>query len=167
MGRVEHPSSNRPGSLQLVFCDLGTPKDTGEWSVYAELRDALADNGVPVEKVRFVHESRNDQQKGKLFAACRTDEIAVLIGSTERMGVGTNVQLRAVALHHLDCPWRPADLAQRDGRIIRQGNHNRSSPRSPDPALRHRRLIRRLQLANRREEGRIYRAGHARTTRHP
>lgn len=113
------------GSLQLVFCDLGTPKPDGEWSVYGELRDQLADRGVPRELVRYVHEARNDREKGELFAACRAGHVAVLIGSTERMGVGTNVQRRAVALHHLECPWRPADLAQRDGRIIRRGNANR------------------------------------------
>ncbi|RBM18128.1 helicase [Prauserella sp. PE36] len=123
-----HPHTGHPeprsGSLQLVFCDLGTPKQDGTWSVYDALRDELAQRGVPREAIRFIHEARNDQQKGELFAACRTGEVAVLIGSTERMGVGTNVQRRAIALHHMDCPWRPADLAQRDGRIIRQGNAN-------------------------------------------
>ncbi len=112
------------GSLQLVFCDLGTPKPDRGWSVYGELRDELARHGVPREMVRFIHDARTDREKGELFAACRAGHVAVLIGSTERMGVGTNVQRRAVALHHLDCPWRPADLAQRDGRIIRQGNIN-------------------------------------------
>ncbi|TKG61547.1 helicase-related protein [Prauserella endophytica] len=117
----EHPVR---GSLQLVFCDLGTPKNDGSWSVYGELRDQLAARGVPREQVRFMHEARTDREKGELFAAARAGRIAVLLGSTERMGVGTNVQARAVALHHMDCPWRPADLAQRDGRIIRQGNLN-------------------------------------------
>ncbi|MCW2567773.1 MAG: putative Helicase, partial [Mycobacterium sp.] len=113
-----------PGALQLVFCDLGTPREDGRWSVYDELRALLVARGVPPATVRFVHEARNDRAKGELFAACRTGQVAVLIGSTERMGIGTNVQTRAIALHHLDCPWRPADLAQREGRILRQGNLN-------------------------------------------
>jgi N12 class adenine-specific DNA methylase/SAM-dependent methyltransferase len=120
MHGVQHPT---PGALQLVFSDLGTPK-APEWSVYEELRAQLVQRGVPRGAVRFMHEARNDREKAELFAACRDGRVAVLIGSTERMGVGTNVQRRAVALHHLDCPWRPADLAQRDGRILRQGNEN-------------------------------------------
>ncbi len=115
--------ADRAGALQLVFCDLGTPKP-GAWSVYAELREQLAERGVPAGQVRFVHEAGSDRAKADLFAACRDGRVAVLIGSTEKMGVGTNVQDRAIALHHMDCPWRPADLAQRDGRIIRQGNQN-------------------------------------------
>jgi N12 class adenine-specific DNA methylase len=110
------------GSLQLVFCDIGTPGD--DWNVYDELRDQLITRGLPREAVRFVHDAKTDRDKGELFAACRAGTIAVLIGSTEKMGVGTNVQLRAIALHHLDCPWRPADVAQREGRILRQGNRN-------------------------------------------
>jgi N12 class adenine-specific DNA methylase len=112
----------RPGALQLVFCDLGTPREG--WNVYDELRELLVDRGVPAPGVRFVHEAGNDREKGAMFAAARTGAISVLIGSTERMGVGTNVQARAIALHHLDCPWRPADIAQREGRILRQGNLN-------------------------------------------
>jgi hypothetical protein len=114
----------RTGGLQLVFCDLGTPKDHGAWSVYSQLRDEITARGVPADQIRFIHEARNDAEKARLFAACRDGTVAVLIGSTEKMGVGTNVQARCVALHHLDCPWRPADIAQRDGRIIRQGNQN-------------------------------------------
>ena len=110
------------GSLQLVFCDIGTPSD--DWNVYDELRDQLTARGLPREAVRFVHDAKTDRDKGELFAACRAGTVAVLIGSTEKMGVGTNVQFRAIALHHLDCPWRPADVAQREGRILRQGNHN-------------------------------------------
>ena len=110
------------GSLQLVFCDIGTPGD--DWNVYDELRDQLAARGMPRESIRFVHDAKSDRDKGELFAACRAGTVAVLIGSTEKMGVGTNVQFRAIALHHLDCPWRPADVAQREGRILRQGNHN-------------------------------------------
>jgi uncharacterized small protein (DUF1192 family) len=110
------------GSLQLVFCDIGTPSD--DWNVYDELRDQLVARGLPRESVRFVHDAKTDRDKGELFAACRAGAVAVLIGSTEKMGVGTNVQLRAIALHHLDCPWRPADVAQREGRILRQGHRN-------------------------------------------
>ncbi len=115
-----HPT---PGALQLVFCDLSTPRDD-RWNVYTELRTQLAARGVPADTVRFIHEARNDKEKGELFAACRSGQVSVLIGSTAKMGVGTNVQARAIALHHLDCPWRPADLEQRDGRALRQGNQN-------------------------------------------
>jgi N12 class adenine-specific DNA methylase len=110
------------GSLQLVFCDIGTPG--GNWNVYDELRDQLAARGLPRDGVKFVHDAKTDRDKGELFAACRAGAVSVLIGSTEKMGVGTNVQFRAIALHHLDCPWRPADVAQREGRILRQGNRN-------------------------------------------
>jgi len=116
------PHTNR-GSLQIVFSDLGTPKP-GDWSVYEELRSQLVARGLPRAGVRFIHEARNDREKGELFAACRNGQVAVLLGSTERMGVGTNVQARAVALHHMDCPWRPSDIRQREGRILRQGNRN-------------------------------------------
>jgi len=110
------------GSLQLVFCDLGTPGPG--WNAYDELRDQLVARGLPRESVRFVHEAKNDTELARLFAACRSGHVAVLVGSTEKMGVGTNVQDRAVALHHLDAPWRPADVDQREGRIVRQGNLN-------------------------------------------
>jgi N12 class adenine-specific DNA methylase len=110
------------GSLQIVFCDLGTPGPG--WNAYAELRDQLAKRGLPHEAVRFVHEAKTDTDLARLFAACRSGHVAVLIGSTEKMGVGTNVQDRAIALHHLDAPWRPADVDQREGRIVRQGNLN-------------------------------------------
>ena len=110
------------GALQLVFCDLGTPGDG--WNVYDELRTQLAARGVPRDAVRFIHEAKTDRDKAQLFAACRSGRVAVLVGSTEKMGVGTNVQDRAIALHHLDAPWRPADVAQREGRIVRQGNLN-------------------------------------------
>lgn len=112
-----------PGALQIVFCDQSTPKPD-RFNVYSELKSHLIDRGLSPRSVRFIHDAANDVEKGRLFAACRSGEVAVLIGSTEKMGVGTNVQARAVALHHLDCPWRPADLAQRDGRILRQGNQN-------------------------------------------
>jgi N12 class adenine-specific DNA methylase len=113
----------RPGALQLVFCDIGTPRR--EWNVYDELKAQLTDRGVPREAVHFMHDAKNDREKAELFAQCRSGAVAVLVGSTEKMGVGTNIQARAVALHHLDCPWRPADIEQREGRILRQGNLNR------------------------------------------
>ncbi|WP_433542063.1 SNF2-related protein (plasmid) [Streptosporangium sandarakinum] len=133
------------GALQIVFMDQGTPKPKGKgkkkpadgeteavagdgdvstWAAYDEMKRQLVARGVPEEKIRYIHEANTDQQKAKLFEDARNGKIAVLIGSTEKMGVGTNVQARAVALHHMDCPWRPADLAQRDGRIERQGNLN-------------------------------------------
>jgi N12 class adenine-specific DNA methylase/predicted RNA methylase len=110
------------GSLQLAFCDLGTPGPG--WNAYHELREQLTAGGLPRDSVRFVHEAKSDTDLARLFAACRSGHVAVLIGSTEKMGVGTNVQDRAVALHHLDAPWRPADVDQREGRVIRQGNIN-------------------------------------------
>ena len=99
----------------------GTPSDT-KWNAYHALRERLVARGIPREAIRFVHDAATDAAKAALFAAARNGEVAVLIGSTEKMGVGTNVQVRAVALHHLGCPWRPADLHQRDGRTLRQGN---------------------------------------------
>ena len=105
-----------------MFCDLGTPK--AGWNVYDELRAQLTARGMPRAAIRYIHEAVNDQQKGELFAACRAGKVAVLIGTTAKMGVGTNVQARAVAEIHMDAPWRPADVAQREGRILRQGNLN-------------------------------------------
>ena len=112
-----------PGALQIVFCDLSTP-NSGRWNVYDELRQLLHARGLPDASVRFIHEARNDAEKARLFAACRAGRVAVVVGSTEKMGVGTNIQDRCVAIHHLDCPWRPADIEQRDGRGVRQGNQN-------------------------------------------
>ncbi|MGC0371280.1 helicase [Microbacterium sp. SLBN-111] len=111
------------GSLQLVFSDLGTPNER-RWDAYTELRAKLIAGGMPPDSIRFIHEARDDKAKGRLFAAARAGHVAVLIGSTSKMGVGTNVQNRLSAMHHIDCPWRPADLEQRDGRGIRQGNQN-------------------------------------------
>ena len=113
----------RRGTFQLVFADLGTPTGAN-WNLYRELRRLLVTRGMPEQLVRFVHEARNNREKEQLFDACRTGSVAVLVGSTDKMGVGTNVQARCIALHHLDCPWRPADIAQRDGRQMRQGNQN-------------------------------------------
>lgn len=115
-------ASPTTGALQIVFCDLGTPAET--WNAYDELRDQLAHRGVPREQVRFMHSARTDVEKARLFAAARAGQVSVLIGSTQKMGVGTNIQARAIALHHIDCPWRPADIEQREGRILRQGNQN-------------------------------------------
>lgn len=109
-------------ATQLVFMDMGTPKKDGAFSTYQKLRDCLVELGVPNHDIAFVHEAKNDAQKDALFAKVRSGEIRVLIGSTEKMGVGTNVQDRLCALHNVDCPWRPADIAQRRGRIERQGN---------------------------------------------
>ena len=110
------------GSLQIVFCDLGTPGGKSRWNAYEYLRDKLAEYGTDPRMVRFMHEAKSDKAKAELFAAARAGKVAVLVGSTSLMGVGTNVQDLAVALHHLDCPWRPADVAQREGRILRQRN---------------------------------------------
>lgn len=120
---VTGETSETRGALQLVFADLSTP-NPDKWNVYEELRMQLLVRGMPTESVRFIHEARNDREKAQLFAAARAGHIAVLVGSTERMGVGTNVQARAIALYHLDCPWRPSDIAQREGRLMRQGNQN-------------------------------------------
>lgn len=121
------PTTGEPsiirGALQLVFSDIGTP-NPDRWNAYDELHLQLVERGVPADMIRFIHEARTDADKARLFAAARGGHIAVLIGSTAKMGVGTNVQARAVALHHLDCPWRPSDIAQREGRILRQGNQN-------------------------------------------
>lgn len=111
------------GALQLVFSDIGTPNPT-RWNAYDELRAQLVARGMPPESIRYMHEAKTDVDKARLFSAARAGHVAVLMGSTEKMGVGTNVQARAVALYHLDCPWRPSDIAQREGRILRQGNQN-------------------------------------------
>lgn len=111
-----------PGGLQLVFCDLGTPSQ--RWNVYDALKDALVARGMPAETIRFVHEAKTDTEKARLFEACRAGRVSVIVGSTSKMGVGTNIQNRAVHLMDLDAPWRPADVAQRHGRIQRQGNQN-------------------------------------------
>jgi N12 class adenine-specific DNA methylase len=113
-----------PGGMQIVFCDLFTPGGK-DMDAYAALRNKLAARGMDPSTIRFMHEAKNDREKAELFAAARNGQVSVLIGSTEKMGVGTNVQRRAVALHHLDSPWRPSDVEQRDGRIMRQGNVNK------------------------------------------
>ncbi|MYX26764.1 DEAD/DEAH box helicase family protein [Streptomyces sp. SID8381] len=122
----DHTPQKLPGSLQIVFMDAGTPGSTAKnaWDAYAYMREQLAEAGVPANKIRFIHEAKTDKAKAKLFEDARTGKVAVLIGSTEKMGTGANIQTRAVALHHMDFPWRPADMAQREGRIERQGNLN-------------------------------------------
>ena len=112
-----------PGALQLVFADLGTPKKN-QWDLYNELKTQLIDSGVPENKIAFIHDAANTQAKDQIFRQAREGAINVLIGSTEKMGTGANMQARAIALHHITCPWRPCDLTQREGRIIRQGNQN-------------------------------------------
>ena len=121
--------SPRTGGLQIVFCDQSTPKP-GQWNVYTALRDDLIDAGMPPDRIRFIHEAVPDAQRADLFAAARDGRIHVLIGSTHKMGTGANIQARAVGLHHLDVPWRPSDLEQREGRILRQGNQNTRTDRS-------------------------------------
>lgn len=113
--------SERPGAFQIVFCDRSTPK-AGQWNWYDQFAEELVAGGMDRDRIRFIHDAKTDQAKEALFAACRDGRVSVLVGSTEKMGVGTNIQTRAVALHHADCPWRPADLEQREGRAIRQGN---------------------------------------------
>ncbi|WP_330609123.1 LPD25 domain-containing protein [Blautia obeum] len=109
-------------ATQLVFCDLSTPKNDGTFNVYDDMREKLIAHGIPAEQIRFIHEATTDAQKKELFGKVRSGEVRVLFGSTPKMGAGTNVQDRLIAIHNLDCPWRPSDLEQRQGRIERQGN---------------------------------------------
>jgi N12 class adenine-specific DNA methylase/adenine-specific DNA methylase len=109
-------------ATQLVFCDLSTPKNDGTFNVYDDMREKLIALGIPAEQIRFIHEATTDAQKKELFGKVRSGEVRVLFGSTPKMGAGTNVQDRLIAIHNLDCPWRPSDLEQRQGRIERQGN---------------------------------------------
>ncbi|MDE7171063.1 MAG: DEAD/DEAH box helicase family protein, partial [Oscillospiraceae bacterium] len=111
-------------SAQMVFCDLSTPKGNGDFNVYDDLRDKLIAKGIPAEEIAFIHDANTETKKKELFGKVRSGQVRILLGSTQRMGAGTNAQQKLVALHHLDCPWRPSDLQQREGRIIRQGNEN-------------------------------------------
>ena len=117
--------SREKRSAQLVFCDISTPKNDGSFNVYDDIRTKLIAKGIPAEEIRFIHEADSDVKKKALFSRVRAGEVRVLIGSTQKMGAGTNVQKRLIALHDLDCPWRPSDLEQRAGRIVRQGNENK------------------------------------------
>ena len=111
-------------STQMIFCDLSTPKEDG-FDVYNGVRDKLVAKGIPKEEVQFIHDADTETKKAELFGKVRNGTVRVLMGSTQKMGAGTNVQTRLIALHHLDCPWRPADIAQRNGRMVRQGNLNK------------------------------------------
>jgi hypothetical protein len=111
-------------SAQLVFCDLSAPKPENEFSVYTDIRKKLVVRGIPANEVRFIHEADTEVKKQELFRKVRTGEVRVLLGSTQKMGAGTNCQDKLIALHNIDCPWRPSDLEQRSGRIVRQGNEN-------------------------------------------
>lgn len=111
-------------SAQLVFCDLSTPHNDGKFNVYDDLKTKLIDRGIPEEEIAFIHDANTDARKQELFNKVRRGQVRVLVGSTQKMGAGTNCQDRLIALHDLDCPWRPSDLIQRSGRIIRQGNKN-------------------------------------------
>jgi N12 class adenine-specific DNA methylase len=116
--------SSPGGGFQIVFCDLGTPNPETGPQVYGKIRTGLIEAGVPAWQIRFIHEASSDTQKAALFAECRSGQVAVLLGSTDKLGVGTNIQARCVALHHVDAPWRPADVEQREGRALRPGNLN-------------------------------------------
>ena len=111
-------------STQLIFCDLSTPKDDGTFSVYDDIHAKLLELGIPENEIAFIHNAKSEAQKKDLFGKVRSGQVRILLGSTQRMGAGTNCQQKLIALHHLECPWRPSDLQQREGRIIRQGNEN-------------------------------------------
>ena len=112
-------------STQMIFCDLSTPKDDGTFSVYDDIHAKLLELGIPENEIAFIHNAKSEVQKKDLFGKVRSGQVRILLGSTQRMGAGTNCQQKLIALHHLDCPWRPSALQQRDGRIIRQGNENK------------------------------------------
>ncbi len=111
-------------TTQLIFCDLSTPKGNGTFNVYDDVRNKLTEKGIPKEEIAFIHEYNTEAKKAELFAKVRAGQVRILMGSTPKLGAGTNVQDRLIALHHLDCPWKPSDLEQQEGRILRQGNQN-------------------------------------------
>ena len=112
-------------SAQLVFSDMSTPKNDGSFNIYEDLKEKLINKGIPEEEIAFIHNANSEKQKDELFAKVRTGDVRILLGSTQKMGAGTNVQTKLIALHDLDVPWRPSDLEQRAGRIVRQGNENK------------------------------------------
>lgn len=111
-------------SAQLIFCDLSTPKHDGTFNVYEDVRDKLTAMGIPEEEIAFIHDAGTEKKKADLFAKVRSGQVRILLGSTPKLGAGTNIQDRLIALHHLDVPWKPSDLEQQEGRILRQGNQN-------------------------------------------
>ncbi len=125
-GTVPQSDDDPSNKTQLIFSDLSTPKGDGSFNIYNDIRNKLIAKGIPKEEIAFIHDAKTDVQKDVLFDNVRKGKIRVLMGSTAKMGAGTNVQLRLVAIHHIDCPWRPADFEQREGRIIRQGNLNKN-----------------------------------------
>lgn len=112
-------------STQLIFCDMSTPKENGEFNIYDDIKEKLINLGIPEDEIKFIHDAKSEKQKDELFSKVRKGKVRILLGSTQKMGAGTNVQKKLIALHDLDVPWRPADLEQRSGRIIRQGNENK------------------------------------------
>ena len=122
---VYRESSEKKGT-QLVFCDLSTPKKDGSFTIYSEIKAGLMEGGISEEEIAYIHDANSDEQKKKLFQKVRSGQVRILIGSTSKMGAGMNVQDRLIALHHLDVPWKPSDIEQREGRIIRQGNLNKN-----------------------------------------
>ena len=117
-------ASKEQRSTQLVFCDLSTPHGDGKFNVYDDLKSKLVRMGVPEAEIAFIHDAKTEAQKAALFTNVRSGNVRILLGSTAKMGAGTNVQKRLIAEHHLDIPWRPSDIEQREGRILRQGNEN-------------------------------------------
>ncbi len=120
----EYQQSNDIKGTQIIFCDVGTPNSDGRFSIYPYIKDALIQKGIPDDEVCFIHDAKSEAQRESLFADMRSGNKRIILGSTAKMGTGTNIQDRLIALHHLDCPWRPSDLEQREGRILRQGNQN-------------------------------------------
>ncbi|NSN29924.1 hypothetical protein HRE00_15005, partial [Enterococcus faecalis] len=116
-------NSKERKSTQMIFSDSGTPNPQ-RFNIYDELKLQLIEKGIPAEEIAFIHDAKNEKQREEIFDAMREGEIRVLLGSTSKLGTGTNVQRKLIACHHVDCPWRPSDIEQRDGRIIRQGNEN-------------------------------------------
>ena len=108
-------------SAQLIFCDLSTPKGDGTFNVYEDIKNKLMEKGVPEQEIAFIHDANTELRKAELFAKVRSGQVRFLLGSTAKMGAGTNVQDRLIVLHHLDVPWRPSDIEQQEGRILRQG----------------------------------------------